>query len=201
MGNNAIIVFVKNEQLGKVKTRLAAEVGEEEALRIYGLLLDHTAQVINCAACDTFVYYDTFIPVHDERWIPNAKLTQAIQEGEDLGNRMRAAFQEVLATHENVLIVGSDCPGLQDFDLQKAFDLLNMNDVIFGPAMDGGYYMLGLKQWHDAVIQDIEWSTSHVLQQTIKGVEKLNWSYKLLRPLSDIDYLADWKEHKHLLDS
>lgn len=186
--SNALIVFVKNPVLGKVKTRLAETLGAEKALEIYEMLLTHTRTVCVAIDAEQFIYYSNFIDIADG-W-QNCK--RYLQKGNDLGAKMSNAFAEVFALgNNNIVIIGSDCIEITPAIIQEAFDELDKHDVVIGPAADGGYYLLGMKQLHGHLFINKSWSTEVVLQQTLTDVASLSLSYKLLPVLNDIDDETD----------
>lgn len=188
--NNALIIFVRNPEAGKVKTRLASTLGDEKALAIYKELLAHTRKVCSGASAERFVFYAETIPATDE-W-SGGSFTRMKQAGTDLGQRMMHAFAEVFAQgHEKVLIIGSDCFELTTNIIEDAFELLEKYDTVIGPARDGGYYLLGLKKMNPALFVNKEWSTENVFRQTIHDIEKQLLTYALLPVLTDVDTEAD----------
>ena len=197
-GNSALIVFIKNAEKGKVKTRLANTVGDDRALKIYQALLDHTGRIAQSVDADRFLFYNDFIEKNDG-W-PAVHFHKLLQRGSDLGDRMKNAFRIIFQTHKKVVIIGSDCPLLTDKIINEAFEKLDEYAFVIGPATDGGYYLLGMNQFSSAVFENIEWSTSKVLAKTIKNIEDLGKSYHLLSELSDIDTEEDWKKFGWELD-
>ncbi|MEO6328256.1 MAG: TIGR04282 family arsenosugar biosynthesis glycosyltransferase [Ginsengibacter sp.] len=187
----ALIIFVKNPERGKVKTRLAFTLGDEKALEIYISLLEHTRSIVTSLNVDKFVFYfDT--PHYNDLW-PNNLFNKKQQHGNDLGERMLNAFSEMLrAGYEKVSIIGSDCIELTGAIIEKGFKELESSDIVIGPATDGGYYFLGMKKLHTALFQNIEWSTANVLKQTIAACVEEQLTYKLLPVLNDVDEEADW---------
>lgn len=185
-----IIVFVKNAEQGKVKTRLAASVGNVMAFEIYRKLLHHTLAITSPLECDKAIFYSDLIPSNDEWKINN--YTQLLQTGKDLGEKMLNAFEYAFQQkYSNIVIIGSDCYELSSDLLRQAFDRLNDYDVVIGPARDGGYYLLGMKQLHSALFQNKQWSTSSVFQTTIDDFNEFRLSYFQLPVLSDIDEEQD----------
>ena len=191
--NNSILIFIRNPELGKVKTRLARTLGDEEAFRIYQILLAKTrAAVLDCAA-NRCLFYSNFVAENDD-WNPDF-FEKSIQHPGDLGQRMSAAFEQIFANGaQKAVIIGSDCPELTGEILQQAFDLLENTDFVLGPVPDGGYYLLGMKAPAPSVFQDIEWSTETVRAKTIEKIEALGQSYAFLPMLSDVDTEEDWLE-------
>lgn len=185
---NAIILFVRKPEFGMVKTRLAADIGEKKALEIYKKLLQHTQSVSAKILADKFVFYATEI-CEDDMWNAYKKFAQC---GNNLGNRMENAFKNIFdKRYENVLIVGSDCFELTSEIIEEAFSLLEKNEVVIGPAKDGGYYLLGMKKMHATIFQHINWSTPEVFDQTLQKIKSLDLSYGLLPVLRDVDTVDD----------
>lgn len=189
---SALITFVRVAELGKVKTRLAADVGDQRALEIYEALLDHTRKVCLESVSKRYLYYAT--QAIDDNW-PSDRFEKKEQQGEDLGKRMSNAFKEVLDQHQKAIIIGSDCPQLNSAIVQKAFDALEKFDVVIGPTFDGGYYLLGMKDYHQFLFENIDWSTPEVFDQTVKKTNKNKLKYKVLQTLSDVDYAEDWEQY------
>jgi uncharacterized protein len=185
---NALIIFVRHPKLGKVKTRLAASVGNEKALAIYNKLLQHTHTITVDVPADKFVFYADDVPEHD-LWNGYYKLQQ--QQTQDLGERMLHAFKHVFTLGYNkVCIIGSDCYELNTTTIINAFSSLHEKDVVIGPANDGGYYLLGLHKPEAALFDGIRWSTNTVLQTTLEKTHRLQLSYTLLETLMDMDEIA-----------
>lgn len=191
--NRAIITFVRKPELGKVKTRIAAAVGDYEALRIYRELLRHTRRILDQVEATRYIYY-TQIPPEADRW-SSAKYNSRTQVEGDLGRKLQAAFAECLDIHDEVLVIGSDCATLTPQQIEDAFSALSTSDVVIGPTLDGGYYLLGLKRPTPSLFENIHWSTDTVLEETIAKVTALNQTYTLLERLSDIDYIEDWQQY------
>lgn len=193
MKKPAIIIFIKNPELGKAKTRLAATVGDERALAIYKELLRHTREtVLKIEYCEKHLFYSSFVDEKDD-W-PNDQFTKKLQPSGDLGTRIITAFEDVFQTNQPVLIVGSDCASLTSEILEEAIEKLKENDFVIGPAEDGGYYLIGMNEFTPAVFKDIAWSTEQVLPQTISKIQEHGWTFGLLPTLSDIDYEEDWEK-------
>ena len=193
-----LILFVRDPVLGKVKTRLAVSIGDEQALRVYKLLLNHTRTITVGLNCTKYVYYaDSVISV--DLW-DKGNFIKAVQSGNDLGERMLHAFQSAFDDgYKKVVIIGSDCFQLSTELIISAFDVLNHYDAVIGPAEDGGYYLLGLKKLVPAIFKDKTWSTNSVCRDTIKDIESMNLSYKLLPILNDVDEAADLERSNILL--
>jgi uncharacterized protein len=195
MTKQLLIVFIKNPILGKVKTRLAASLGDQKALRVYKKLLDHTLRITGNLEYDKIVYYSDFVPEQDE-WL-SAGFKQGLQIGQDLGQKMENAFEEGFRTgYSRILIIGSDCFELTSYHISKAFDNLENSNVVLGPAADGGYYLLGMTELFENVFENKKWSTDSVLHDTIKNLTDSNIKFNLLEQLNDIDTESDLQSSK-----
>ena len=192
MTDGLIIIFTRNPELGKCKTRLAKTIGDENALRVYKMLLQHTRSVIENLNCDKAVYYSVKVR-EDDLW--DAKVYQKHQqEGTDLGERMLNAFVNAFENgYTNVVIVGSDLYDLTPKHLEDAFTALDTNDVVIGPALDGGYYLLGMKKAHVSVFKNKKWGTDTVFKDTVDDLNNATVCY--LEKLNDIDVFDDIKDY------
>jgi rSAM/selenodomain-associated transferase 1 len=196
---NLIIVFIKNPVLGKVKTRLAKSIGDEQALHVYTLLLDHTNKIVKRVNAEKAVFYSDFVDENDV-WRRDCFI-QLIQKGQDIGERMSNAFLKTFKmAYKNVVLIGSDCFELDASILNEAFHLLKENEVVLGPAKDGGYYLIGMRNYYKQLFENKQWSTENVLLDTLLDLSKLNISYKLLPTLSDIDEEKDLVNYKNILE-
>lgn len=191
--DKAIIIFVRHPELGKVKTRLAASVGNEKALLIYKLLIAHTYKLVKDLPFDVYVYYTVEI-IEQDVW--NSKnIIKKRQKGNDLGEKMQNAFSEVFfESHSKVVIIGSDCYELTTQIINEAFDATGNDKVVIGPAKDGGYYLLGLYKHLPEIFKDISWSTAKVLEQTTNILQRLQYPYQMMPMLNDIDEEKDLNE-------
>jgi rSAM/selenodomain-associated transferase 1 len=199
MSKNLLLIFTRNPELGKVKTRLAKTIGEKKALEIYKFLLNHTKKATKNIACDKAVYYSVKVRKND-LW--DASTYQKKQQlGEDLGIRMKHAFQDSFAAgYEKVLIVGSDLIDLSEDIIEKGFIQLASNDVVIGPAKDGGYYLLGVKSLPPNIFENKTWGTATVREDTLNDLK--DKKVHLLNELNDADIFEDIEEHpafQHLL--
>lgn len=190
--HDRLIIFVKNPEKGRVKTRLAEDIGEEQATLIYHKLLLYTREITKGLNADKVVYYSESIDNND-LW-DNLSFGKRLQEGADLGERMQNAFAEAFAEgKQRVIIIGSDCLELETYMIKEAYAVLENNDVVLGPARDGGYYLLGMKKFLPTLFDGKEWSTPDLLMDTILDLKKMNARYYLLKTLNDIDTAEDLK--------
>lgn len=186
----ALIIFVRNPEPGKVKTRLAATIGHTKALAIYKELLRHTFDIAALVDADKFVFYSSHIET-DDCW-NTGRFYKALQSNGDLGIKMQDAFTHVFENMYNkAVIIGSDCYELTTPIIENAFSLLDKHDAVIGPARDGGYYLLGMKKNIPALFHNKEWSTGAVYRQTISDLENGAISYANLPVLADVDTAED----------
>ncbi len=198
MEERLLLVFIKNAELGKVKTRLAAGVGDEKALYIYKKLVRNTKKAAQSVGAKKELWYSGFIPQKDD-W-PEEEFQKKVQKGENLGERMEFAFKKGFESgFKKIVIVGGDCPELKDRHIEKAFKALEQSEAVLGPANDGGYYLLGMNQFILKLFEEKPWGTSKVLEQTLDYCKKQNLRYKLLEKLIDVDTEQDWKKVRKLL--
>lgn len=199
MSKNKIIVFVKNAVPGKVKTRLAKTIGNEEALKVYLQLLQITKEEVSKLETSKEIWYAWDI-TDDDIW-SEPVFSKKVQIEGDLGEKMKDAFRRSFESgDEKVVLIGSDCPTLNSKILNQAFFELNTNDVVFGPSEDGGYYLIGMNSYKPEVLEDIEWSTVRVMEQTERKAQENRIKLKKLETLNDIDNEKDWKEYLASLD-
>jgi rSAM/selenodomain-associated transferase 1 len=187
---NALIIFVRNAEKGKVKTRLAKDLGDEKTLEVYKFLLQYTRDISISCNCSHFVFYSSYVHVHDV--FDDDCFTKFVQEGQDLGERMMNAFEKVFKLGcKKVCIIGSDCYELETEIIDEAFERLGSDDVVIGPALDGGYYLLGMKQLHHDLFTAKDWGTSTVLDDTMASIQALGITCSELKALDDIDTEED----------
>jgi len=187
---NLLMIFTKNSEEGKVKTRLAKDIGNKNALLVYNTLLEHTRDVALELSCFRLVLYSEFIDFDD--LFNNQYFLKDEQFKGDLGERLSAGFNENFEEgFDNIICIGSDCHELTVSIVNEAFEKLNNNDVVIGPAKDGGYYLIGMKRLHSELFLNKEWSMPNVMLDTILDLKKINLKYALLPTLSDVDDIND----------
>ena len=189
-----LIIFVKAPRPGAVKTRLAQTIGAEAACAAYrqliGILLRELAPLVHVEL--RFTPDDAAAEI--AAWRRPAWPITPQGEG-DLGQRMQAAFQAAFATGtERVVLIGSDCPSVTGRDIEEAWSALRQADAVFGPATDGGYWLVGLRAPQPALFRDMAWSTPEVLAETLRRAQAAQLRVQLLRPLTDVDTETDWNE-------
>ena len=203
----SLLVFLRRPVLGKVKTRLAKELGKEKALEIYVWLLEVSRLSFESLNDEVHLYFD-----EKSHYLPDwaEKYSCYFQAGENLGGRMENAFLDHLSIkgENHCLMIGSDCPEMKESVILEAFDKINSSDLVLGPARDGGIYLIGMKSLKPGLLSNISWGSDKVFTQILNNAENLRISVNILPVLSDIDYATDfekfekqfedYKEHNHV---
>jgi rSAM/selenodomain-associated transferase 2/rSAM/selenodomain-associated transferase 1 len=194
-----LIVFAKAPRPGQVKTRLAATLGHEEAARLYRRM---GRRIVNGLRSGPFRTVVHFAPAAAEAelkgWLGEEGLEFRPQVAGDLGTRMAAAFDEAFRRSERVCIVGTDAPGLNRTRVNTALSLLDDPpgaDAVFGPALDGGYYLLALRRPAPELFRNIPWSTSSVLELSLARAAESDLRVRMLDVLNDVDHPEDIPSH------
>lgn len=190
---NLLLIFTRNPELGKCKTRLAAKVGDKAALAIYKFLLNHTVETT------TGLYAKKTVLYSEEIWEAdiwdNTIFNKELQHGKDLGERMANAFLEGFQNKfEKIIVIGSDMHDLSQEDLESGFKALDQNDFVVGPAIDGGYYLLGMTRFKPELFENKDWGTATVLENTLANLK--GESLALLEPKNDVDHYEDIKDNE-----
>lgn len=192
MNKNLLIVFTKNPELGKVKRRLAKDIGDEKALAIYYKLLNNTKNATEGVDADVAVFYNQFVDTEDE-W-SNSKHQKFKQAGSDIGERMFNAMAKGKELgYQKVCLIGADILNISSEIINRAFGRLDYHNWVFGPAKDGGYYLVGSTKPEKEVFNLERWSHTNVLKDTLLLCDKLNLSVSLVDELNDIDTIEDLK--------
>ncbi|NIV92322.1 DUF2064 domain-containing protein [candidate division KSB1 bacterium] len=193
---SSLIVFVKYPEPGKVKTRLGADVGSKLAAELYRLFLRQTFELLRQSVADrVYVAYEPEELGHEFTNIIPEEFERFPQTGDDLGERLHNAFGYVFeqSGHKKAIAVGSDSPTLPRVYLDQAVSDLDYFDLVLGPAEDGGYYLIGLKEPCEDLFQDVHWSSSSVLKTTVAQASQIELAYHLLPPWYDVDDLQTLK--------
>ncbi|NND63281.1 MAG: glycosyltransferase [Flavobacteriaceae bacterium] len=193
MNKRLLLIFTRNPELGKCKTRLAKTIGDQAALDIYKFLLNHTVEITKNFKVDKWVYYSEEIWDRDV-W-SNQVYVKKLQDGKELGERMFNAFKEGFEQgYSEIIVIGSDLFDISQTDLELAFQKFTQHDFVIGPALDGGYYLLGMRKMKEAIFQNKKWGTSSVLENTLTNLEQE--SVAMLDTRNDVDYYEDIKDIK-----
>jgi len=197
-----ILIFLKAPVPGQAKTRLAAGVGDDLAMEIYQKLV-HRQMAALPPDWPAEVH---FAPAHEERlmraWVgESAHRTFHPQIEADLGERLTHAMHGAFARGAAaVMLIGGDCPGLDQTALQAAARRLLAREVIMGPSADGGYYLLGMSRALPQLFQDVAWGTSTVAERTREIARRHGLVWGELPTLRDVDEAEDWAAVSHLFD-
>ena len=183
-----LIVFVKNAILGTAKTRLARTIGNEAAFEVYKHLMQITEQAtLGVKDCDVHIYFSS--EKDPTRW---NNFQQYVQEGADLGERMSGAFKTGFEQgYQQIVGVGSDLPDLTSNIIQKGLTELNSHEAVFGPAEDGGYYLIGMRSMLDCIFENKPWSTETLLDVTLDELKSKGHSVGKIETLNDVDTEED----------
>lgn len=190
MSDRLLIIFSKNPVAGRVKTRLAASIGNPDALKVYETLRTLTGHAASKADTEKAVFYSDFIPETD--LLLTGNVMAHLQKGDDLGERMHHAFLKGFGLgFRHIVLIGTDCPDLSTFLIDRAFQHLSDDDIVMGPARDGGFYLVGLTRPFPELFLGRTWSTPEVLNDSLRIARELRASCALLPALSDIDTIDD----------
>lgn len=216
MRPNVLLYFVKYPAPGKVKTRLARTVGEREAAKLYSELAEKNLRIIASLrqrnVCDLVIVFDPPEKREDIKSWLSISCAYWPQCGGGLSERLTHAFREAFGSppeadqpHADavdgqkgskwVMALGSDTLGLTTDIIQQGFEALHSNDVVVGPAEDGGYYLIGLNNFQPELFQGIAWSTDTVLRQTYNRISNLGLSHQALIQLEDLDEIKTGERH------
>ncbi len=190
MEKQLLIVFAKNIVLGKVKTRLAKTQGDSFAFNVYRRLVDITErESLRVKSADVHVYFSDV--VINSKW-PNQE--KFVQQGNDLGDRMKHAFEQGFAKgYDRIIGVGADLPDLSAEVMEEGLAALENTDTVFGPSEDGGYYLIGMRKMIPQVFENKPWSTDALLEITQAELKELGFSCAILKTLNDVDTIEDLK--------
>lgn len=192
--SRTVVVFAKEPVPGRVKTRLAADIGNDAAARIYRTLGRETVEALHGGGWRIQVFADP--PDEGARrrvatWLGVPVEDVRPQIDGDLGARMSAAMEEAFLSSDRVCVVGTDVPDLDIETLDRAFAALDDADVVFGPATDGGYYLVGATAHRPGLFEGIAWSTRSVLSTSLERAREMGARAALLAARTDVDTLAD----------
>ena len=194
MKDRCILFFVRNPERGEVKTRLAATLGHNVARHLYRcFILDMLSALESTAFPITICYYPKDA-LDDVKGIVGDGYAFQPQYGEDLGERMKNGMMDSFAQgFDPVIVIGSDIPDLPVAFIRESFAALQTYDTVIGPALDGGYYLIGFKEESllPEAFQGIGWGTDTVLTRTVDILGANQCRFYLLPPLRDIDTLED----------
>jgi rSAM/selenodomain-associated transferase 1 len=188
-----LIIFCENPVEGKVKKRLASEVGEENAMVIYEALVKHTADVAKSVMAQRKCYYSEFISNKDD--FDDGHFEKSIQKGEDFGERLYNAAKLSFGEWANkVVIIGSDCYDLNAGIIEEAFRALEKNDFVIGPTKEGGFYLLGMNDLSKGILIDKEWNHENVVLDMLLEIKNERKTHYILPTLNEVNSLEEIPE-------
>ena len=189
-----VLLFTRFPEPGRVKTRLIPALGENAAAELHRRMAErmHAVLVGVNSRWEARICYTGATQTEMQDWLGN-DLPMEEQSTGDLGQRLHSAMTASFQRgHEQVIVIGSDCPDLRVTHIEEAFAAFDNHPLVIGPATDGGYYLLGQRdQVTPELFQDIQWGTANVLQQTLQRAEISGLSSVLLDPLPDVDLSSD----------
>ena len=190
--NSRVLIFAREPVLGKVKTRLESELGEAKTFDLHCALIVYQVKQVSHSNLAPMQLWVTANPSHELFRGLVDKTNIFEQRGSDLGQRMLSAAETTLREVKSVVIIGADCPSVDNYYLEQALSLLDQGtDVVLGPAEDGGYVLLGLNQVWPGLFSDIPWGTEQVLESTVQRLRSSGLSFKLLDVRWDVDRPQD----------
>ncbi len=186
-----LAIFAKPPVPGRVKTRLSPALPAGLACDLYrGMLADALDAATRASADERFVYWTE--PITNVATQPPKDFASRVQRGDDLGARLEAAFGDMLRKPgDRAIVIGADCPDLDAENIDRAFGQLERNQLVLGPARDGGYYLIGLSATAPELFRDVSWGTESVLAETLTRVGRLKIKAATLEILSDLDTPQD----------
>ncbi len=189
----AVLVMARFWQVGRVKTRLAATLGQAQAREIYRGMVEKLWQQLEHPQLQRHLWVSPAEQVEAcGQWLPQADYLAAQAEG-DLGQRMHQAFVHA-ANCPWAAVIGTDCPALSSVHILRAGAALEKADLAIHPTEDGGYALLALRQPTPELFQNIPWSTAKVLQCTLDRAAALGLRVAQLDTLRDLDDEEDWRQ-------
>ena len=199
----ALCVFTKSPVAGKVKTRLVPALGINEATALYKSLIIRTLETaLESSIHQVKLYCSPTIEHPDlQHYSEEYNVQLYIQTGNDLGEKMHRALDHELKEFDYAIVLGCDCPWLKPEDIDEAcLQLENGVKTVIGPAQDGGYYLLGLRDSSRWLFSTMPWGTPKVLQETRARLSKRNIKWSELTEYSDLDVAEDLADYESLLN-
>lgn len=201
MSKNLVIQFAKWPEAGKVKTRLAKDLGDEQAKAIHIELMTSVCRALVEGNTQTKVQLS--LSANPDQWpdelaefkqlvtLGNVSITEQVPG--NLGERMASAIESALLSFDKVIIVGSDCPTIDSAYLENALTALEDSDIVLGPAEDGGYVLIGASRFERTLFDGVEWGEGKVREQTLSNAKGIGLSVALLETTWDVDELEDYQ--------
>lgn len=186
-------VFAKAPKFGEVKTRVAQQLGDHSALKLHHILCEAAVELAKQCSADAIEIWTT--SEQGRKYFDKTGLPVKMQQGDQLGQRMLYAIEQGLLKHSSVVLIGADAFSLTRDDIGDAFQILASNDMVFAPAIDGGYVLVGATRVHSVVFEGISWGTCEVMSQTLCRLNHAKVKYGLLDVRWDIDTLDDLERY------
>jgi rSAM/selenodomain-associated transferase 1 len=202
LSSSKLIIFAKAPIAGTVKTRLQPQYSAQNAASLQEYFILKTVEVasnlknidieLRCAPNESHPVF--------QQCQRDYEIAIKPQQGVDLGERMKNALAEALTQYSQAVVIGTDCPEITSDYLNIAFSMLeNSIDAVIGPALDGGYVLLGLRRFSPLLFENIRWGTEQVLSSTQQSLRLLNWNWTELNMLRDIDTPEDLAHFPEIL--
>jgi len=187
---DALIIIAKYPETGHVKTRLNGFMPDDKILELYKYLLDQTIHNLGTIpGVDTYI---AFTPEHAEEYFSRFGTGLLRLSGGDLGLNMSHSFDMIFKKgYQKAALVGADIPDLSASIILHAFDLLSDNDLVYGPAEDGGYYLVGMRKLIKEVFENVPWSSDNTLRKSLEQAERSGYTVGFTKTLRDIDTIED----------
>ena len=191
--SQALCIFARTPELGLVKQRLAAALGDRQALAAHEQLLRRTIQRTAASERYETQLWLTRLTSDLPGWLRPHGVSLNEQPAGDLGQRMQLVMERTLAGAERCVLIGSDCPDIDSDYVSAAFDALHSADVVFGPAEDGGYALVGLNRSVPEAFAESAWGDPAVLARALARLARANVAVSLLPEVYDVDEVTDWQ--------
>jgi len=190
---NALIIIAKHPEKGAVKTRIMG-ISDEQRVELYTRLLNDTMEKLSSiSGVDTYI---AFAPANTKDFFTRFKVGLVTLSDGDLGERMYEAFHNTFQKgYEKISLVGADIPDLSESIIIDSFNQLSDDDLVYGPARDGGYYLVGMSKLIKEVFIDVPWSSPMTLEISMNNAKQAGYSVALITVLSDIDTFDDAKKN------
>jgi rSAM/selenodomain-associated transferase 1 len=199
-----LTIFTRYPEPGLTKTRLISALGEEGAAALQKKLTEKTIQkveqLVKTSTIEPVICFEGGDLVSMQNWLGPDRFYRQQFHG-NLGEKLEKAFTDAFsAGAQRVVTIGCDCPELTKEHIGRAFDALYLNDLVLGPATDGGYYLIGIKYPIDELFKDIPWGTEKVFEKTVSLAQQLCLSIEILEELHDVDRPEDLEHINHNSD-
>ncbi len=197
--NMLLIIFTRYPEAGLVKTRLIPALGKAGAAEIQKTMTEETVKMVLKTGIEVEIHFSGGSYRQIKKWL-GIRLNYREQQGETLGEKLSYSFQRAFSAGlKQVVIIGTDCPQITPDHINTAFAMLQKSDLVLGPALDGGYYLIGLSNYQPELFRNIKWGSSVVFEQTLAAAHKLQLEISELETLADIDRPEDlpaWLQRK-----